>query len=1106
MATPQHETITLICTDGGDCIDLDRNHRPTLPASQLHYATLVQQIGAAHAGALVQTDPVITIAFTTATAALAAAINLFCQLQTIVAPDARATLPVRIALATGAVTTAISPGDSSTMRQTAALIAAGHPGQILLTGATAKLVHTQLPPHWTFRDWGQHFLIDLGNPVQIVQLVPPHLTTAFSPLRTLDSYATNLPAQLPPLIGRDTEVAAICRRLRQSEVRLVTLTGVGGVGKTRLALQIAAQLLDHFVDGVWLVDLASLRDPALVPTAIAQALRLPEAGNQPVAAQVGTALRTKQLLLLLDNFEQLRDAAPLLADLTAIAPGIKLLVTSRARLRLRIEHEVVVPPFALSNRDNPDHPEERPPPAVQLFLERAQATQTTINLIPATAPLIDAICRQLDGLPLAIELAAARCRHLSLPTLLDRLQNRLRVLTQDIYERPARQQTLRHTLDWSYDLLNAAEQTLLARLAVFAGGWTLEAVEAICSDPSRSEPDVGRSDSTSPTATLFVDQILETFTSLIDQSLVHSRMSSFGEPRFVLLETIREYAHTQLVAQQDAAQLAARHAAYYRALAEDAQPALQGAQQVECLTRLEYERENFGAALRWALDTAALDTAARLASALWRFWLTRGYLSEGRHWLSAVLVQQAKLPADLQAEVLQGAGVLAQSQGAYSEAIQLLTASLDLWQKLGHIANSADVLQYLGTVAYYQSDYPQAHSRFAASVAHYRELSDQIGIARLFRSLGVADCVQGDYTHTHDYYAESLAQYRELDNKGGMAAALHNLGNIALCKGNYDYAHQFYTESLTLHQELGDRAGSTAALLNLSTVAAEQGQFKEAASKLEECLSFYQELDDRQGIVFCLANLGELVCRQGDDTRAAALFNEAMGRAQELGDKRHIALILHEFGLMALRQGDMAQAHNLLTESLTLRQTIRDRRAIATSLEGLAQLAAATEAWEQATLLCGAAESLRVAINAPLPPVEQQPYAQLVATIRSHCAADNWMTAWTHGYQMPLDQALTLAQNPTAAESLFGALPALTTTTITSPMPVQAEKSLPICLTAREQEILRLVAQGLTNAQIADQLVLSRLTINAYLRTIYRKLDVNSRVEATRRAIEQHLI
>ena len=498
------------------------------------------------------------------------------------------------------------------------------------------------------------------------------------------------------------------------------MTGPGGTGKTRLSLQVAAEVVEEFPDGAWFINLAPISDPTLVASAIAQTLRVTETAGTSLVESLQSALRNKSLLLLLDNFEQVLPAAPLVADLLAAAPGIKILVTSRASLGLYGEHDLHVPPLQLPDPKHlPSLDRLSQYEAVRLFIERAQAAKEDFAVTNENAPAVAEICVRLDGLPLAIELAAARVRLLPPRALLQRLSSRLKLLTGGGRNLPARQQTLRGAIDWSYSLLNPAEQTLFARLAVFVGGRTVDAVEAICN----------------AAGDLPIDP-LDGVGSLLDKSLLRQEEGPDGEARLVMLETIHEYARERLDVSGEGAALRRQHLAYFLALAEQAEPELRGAAQVAWLHRLETEHENLRAALQWALGTGEAELAVRLASALAWFWEQRSYLSEGRQWLATALALPHAVAPAVRAKALVGAGLLAFRQGDYAHATSLSEASLARYRELGDQQGMAGALANLGTVATEHRDYARARALLEESLELSRTLEDDEGIARALNHLG----------------------------------------------------------------------------------------------------------------------------------------------------------------------------------------------------------------------------------------------------------------------------------------------------------------------------------------------------------------------------------
>src|SRR5829696_5818973 len=557
----------------------------------------------------------------------------------------------RMALHTGTAEERNGDYFGPTLNRVARLLSTGHGGQVLLSLPTQELVRDQLPTGTWLRDLGERRLKDLSRPERIFQLTTPELLAEFPPLRTLESSPNNLPLQHTPLIGREREVEEVCARLRSPGVRLLTLTGPGGAGKTRVGLQAAAELLMEFEDGIFFVALAAIADPALVASTIARTLGLTD-GAQPPEELLKGYLHDRQTLLVLDNLEQVLEAAPLLDELLSAAPNLKILATSRTPLRIYGEHEFPVPPLSL-----PD-PGSLPPVehltqygGVGLFVERARVVKPDFALTEENAPAVVEICARLDGLPLAIELAAARTKLLPPRAMLDRLGDRLKLLTGGARNLPQRQRTLRSAIEWSYGLLDAGEMTLFSRLAVFSGGCTLEAMEAICDAESELPMD-----------------ILEGTSSLMDKSLLRQEEGAEGEPRFVMLETIHEYGRERLNKSGEAEEIRRLHAEYFLALAELGESKLRGPEEAKWLECLEIEHDNMRDALSRALDAVEAELALRLAGALWRFWWMRGYYDEGRRWLEAALAKDGRASA-ARAKALEAVGWLADDQGDIDLAV-----------------------------------------------------------------------------------------------------------------------------------------------------------------------------------------------------------------------------------------------------------------------------------------------------------------------------------------------------------------------------------------------------------------------------------------------------
>ncbi len=637
--------------------------------------------------------------------------------------------------------------------------------------------------------------LPMGNPEDMKQFTSP------APAMRA-STGTPLPRPLTSLIARDQELNAVVSLLRDPTVRLLTLTGPGGVGKTRLAIAAAAEIANDYRDGVVFVDLSPVDNPNLVLSTIARSFRLRDFGAESLQDRLIDALASSRLLLVLDNVEQVVTAAPQLLKLLDACPEVMLLITSRIRLRVSGEREFPVDPLSIEGTTWDKDSEVSG--AIRLFVERARDIQPDFRLSAETIPAIAEIVRRLDGLPLAIELAAARIKALPPAAILQHLEQRLPLLSGGARDLPLRQQTMRDTIGWSYDLLDEAEQALFRRLAVFVGGFTLEAARA-----TGGGVDHERRNSPAPLSPYLLDGI----TSLIEHSLLRQRAGRDGVPRYQMLETIREFGWEQLTTSGEAEAVRHAHAVWCVALAEEAEPALWGAGLIEWLDRLDRERNNFRAALHWSLNQVDVETALRLGASLWRFWQRRGYLSEGRSQLTTILACTPS-PASYASgcSVLIGAGVLAMLQGDYDQAIRLSNASLAGWQQLGDQRGIARSLFCLATVARYRDDYAGAQMLGIESLATFRAIDDRWGIGHVLTHLGMVAWVQGDHATGNAYYEEALAHLRDNGDQSSIIEVLLELGKGACDDGDLARATTLFEECQALSATIGDSAGRGAAI------------------------------------------------------------------------------------------------------------------------------------------------------------------------------------------------------------------------------------------------------------------------------------------------------
>jgi predicted ATPase/class 3 adenylate cyclase/DNA-binding CsgD family transcriptional regulator len=990
------------------------------------------------------------VAFARSTDAISAAVDAQRALARHAWPEGTM-VRVRMGLHTGEPTLMSEGYVGLDVHRATRIMAAGYGGQVLLSQATCMLVEHDLPDAVSLRDLGEHRLKDLQGSQRLFQLVIADLPADFPPLKTLTAHPYNLPIQPTPFIGREQELTAVRDLLGREEVRLVTLSGPGGTGKTRLGLQVAAEQSERFVNGVFFVDLAPINDPDLVLSTIAQTLGIREVAGQSLLERLSEELQPKQVLLLLDNFEQVVSAALVVADLLVACPQLKVLVTSRMVLHVRAEYEFAVPPLALPDptylRDLAALSQYE---AVALFLQRAQAVKPDFQMTTANAPAVAEICIRLDGLPLAIELAAARIKLLPPQALLARLAHRLQVLTSGARDVPVRQQTLRNTIAWSYHLLDAQEQRLFQQLSVFVGGCQLSAAEGVCAVLSDGDGAVA---------------VLDGVASLIDKSLLQhtEQVGEEGkELRLRLLETIREYGLECLTASGEMEVTRQAHAAYYLQHAEEAELELLGPQQAVWLKRLEREHDNLRAALRWSLEQGetgqSQEMALRLSAALWWFWLVRGHRSEGRAFLEQALAASEGVIASVRAKVLIVASQFALNQGDMDRAKALAEESLALSRKLGYTWGIGYSFNLLGEFAWMRGNFAVARLMNEEALAVQRKAGDQEQVTYSLAGLADLASLQGEYTRGRTLLEESLAIHRELRNTRGIADLLLRLAEM-------------------LFVSLGDQA----------TVHA----------LLEESLTLSRELDDKSGIASCYCLAGRLALNQGDAATARRLSEESIVLRRELGYRQGIAQSLSLLARVEAHQGDYAAARALSEESLTIARKLGDKVLIAFSLEGLAGMVAAQGESVWAARLWGATEALREAMGTPIPPVEHASYERSVAAARSQLGEQAFAAAWAEGRIMSPEQALA-AQGPVTLPQQLAAGPA--------PAPPAKTPSYPAGLTEREVEVLRLVAQGLTNAQIAEQLIVSPHTVHAHVRSIHSKLGVTSSSAVTRYAFEHQLV
>ncbi len=836
------------------------------------------------------------------------------------------------------------------VHRAARIMSAAHGGQILLSQTTRDLLANDRAEGISLRDLGEHHLKDFEETMRLYQVVIAGLPADFPPPRTLAGRTDTLPVPPTALIGREDELEQIEKLLYREDVRLVTLTGPGGTGKSRLAIQVAAGLRAMFVGGIFFVSLAPITDPSLVLPTIAQVLGIRDGTGQTQTQRLMEMLRRRPVLLVIDNFEQVIEAADRVADLLAACPPLKVLVTSREVLHVRAEHEFAVPPLAL-----PD-PAHLPAletlarfPSVALFIQRAQAVKPEFRLTEANAREVAEICVHLDGLPLAIELAAARLKLLSPQALLARMGQVLTLLTGGARDVPTRQQTLRNTIEWSYHLLNAQEQRLFRWLSVFVGGCLLQTAEAICAATGSGMDDIA---------------------SLIDKSLLRSieqTREDSQEPRLLMLATIREYGQEVLVKSGEATDAREAHAHYFLQLSEEAVPELDGPLLSSWLDRLEQEHDNLRTALHWFLETDQTVMALRLGSALERLWVVRGHRNEGLTFLERALEGSATVELPVRAKALLVAARLAFMQSDYDRGKTLAQEGLALFRELGDKRGIALALNRLGIAAWRRADFPTARALMEEDLTLYRELRNPDRIAWALFALGLLNIKLGEYSRASASLEESLALFRKLGNKRGIAASLTQMAaTLFVSQGDQTLVSPLLAQGLSLDREVGDKEGMAVCSLLLAAVALKRGEVETARVRVEEALLLYREMGYQEGITEARSLLGKVEAARGDLTFARTLYEESLAMARELDHKEFIAIGLEGVAAVIAAQGDPAEAARL---------------------------------W-------GTAEALREALGAPLPPVERADYDLAVAAVRNQLGEGVFISTWQEGRLLTVDQAL----------------------------------------------------------------------------------------------------
>ena len=957
-------TVSFLFTDIEGSTQLSQRYPEAFPAALArHHAILNEAIAAQHGQVFQIIGDAFCVAFDTASDALNAAL----EAQRGFLREAWNPTPIKVRM--GIHTGEASLGDMDaraggytgylTLTRVQRVMSTAYGGQVLLSGASAELVRVHLPEKITLRDMGEHHLKGIISPEHLWQVVAPDLPQDFPPLRSLSAFPNNLPSQVTSFVGREHELAEVKQLL--ATTRLLTLTGPGGMGKTRLSLQVAVDVLDTFKDGVWFIELATLTDPALVPITVASVLGVREEHSRPLTATLVNWLRNKQLLLILDNCEHLIEACAEFADrVLHNSRETRILATSRESLAIAGESTYRIPSL-----EAPDPKDQIPLEilsqyaAVRLFVERATQALATFSLTEANAPAVVQICFRLDGIPLAIELAAARVKAMRVEQIAARLDDRFRLLTSGSRTALPRQQTLRSLIDWSHALLTEPERVLFRRLSVFAGGWTLEAAEQECAD------DVGAPHA----APLQKEDVLDLLTRLVDKSLVVLDEQAL-EPRHRMLETIREYAREKLLEANESERLRDRHMHFFVQLAEHTEPILQTAQRAEWLPRLEAEHDNLRAALEWACERD-VEVARWLAGVLYWFWHYGDHLSEPRTWYERMLAGgEQPTPTRGMALALMGSGLVSTRLYDAGEGESPLEQSVSMWRQLGEPQRLAWSLWALARFLVYRGESARACAIYTEHESLFRAWGNGLLLVGALSYWGRALMnLQRDDPAAKARLDEALSLGLSPREPHSLYVCYMNLGHWALAQGDYALARRHYEESLTWRRQLGTRW-----LIGLG-----------------------------------LREVAQVMCLQGDYRQAEPVYAEALALAHAVGDQRSEASITQALGDVALHLGDLERTRALLREGLSRFREWEDALGMANSLREFAELQQVQGQSERAARLLGFVEAWLESNQLNLVLFERTKYERSVAALRAQISESDFNAAWDAGRQLTLEQAATLA-------------------------------------------------------------------------------------------------
>ncbi len=910
--------VTFLFTDIEGSTKLSQEFPDTLPAAlEKHHSILINEIESNNGFIFQNVGDAFCCAFQSSEDAVKAAV----EIQKSLANEKwdEAVIKVRIGIHSGnAEWSGKNYMGYITLARAARVMSAACGGQILISNDSYNLLSShclsfplrrdapsgssdqhEFNNEISFRDLGERRLKDVILPIRLYQVIGAGLREDFPPLETLDARPNNLPIQLTSFIGREKEMKHVKEILKLN--RLVTLASSGGSGKTRLALQTAAEVIDEYESGVWFVDLAAVNDPALLIAAVIEALGIKEESKKTTEETLVDFLKEKEILILLDNCEQLINAcADLTERLLSSCPKLKIIATSREALNCKGEKTYRIPPLTMPEPNSNNPPEQLVQyESVRLFIERALVVNPEFRVNNGNAPALAEVCSRLDGIPLAIELAAARTKILSVEKIYERLDDRFSLLTGGKRTALPRQQTLRALIDWSYDLLSEEEKILWCRLSVFSGGWTLEAAEEICSGEALNK-----------------NEILDLLSQLTEKSVI---IYDESKERYRMLESIKQYGIEKL---SDRYGMFLRHLKYFLELSVEAEPELRSEKAKFRLKMIEADHNNFIAAIDWSVNNENIEKAGLIATALGEFWSTAGHYSTGIRLIKNILQSSGTLTRSLERKLLFWIGVFKWSQGDYEKAKKYSEESLAISKEIGDKKGIVAAMNSLGSIAYYQGDYEQDKKYSEESLVISKEIGDKKGIAISMNSLGNIAYYQGDYERARKHYKESLAFSMEIGDNKVIAVSLNNLAYIANYQGDYEQARKYSEDSLVYGKEIGDKNVIAVSMTNLGITTSKQGDYKQARKFFKESLTIRKEIGNKRGIAISLNCLGNVSYSQEDYEQAEIFYKESLATYKAIGDKSGIVECMNNLGNVFFNKGDYELTVKLLSASEKITETI----------------------------------------------------------------------------------------------------------------------------------------------------------------------------------------